>query len=177
MKTLAAVLILSACALAASPARAGLADRRAAADGDVNAALRLGVQRDTEAIPMLRDFAESRPDSDNMGHAARLALAKLGDGGWEKALIKGLAKKKPLASRLRAIRALGYVGDRETVKHLIPLLSETGEVSNTAVEALGDILPSVQTRLLLSEPNNPNRAGQWQRWWNDSRLLPPQAWE
>ena len=177
MRTLAACLVLLACALLAAPARADLADRRAAADGDANAALRLGVQRDTEAIPMLRDFAESRPDTDNMGHAARLALARLGDGGWEKDLLKGLSKKKPQAARLRAIRALGYVGDRETVKRLVPLLSEKGEISNTAVEALGDILPSVQTRLLLSEPNNPNRAGQWQRWWNDSRSLPPQSWE
>lgn len=177
MKSLIAAALFLACALLAAPARADLADRRAAADGDANAALRLGVQKDTEAIPMLRDFAEGRPDTDNLGHAARLALARLGDGGWEKDLIKGLAKKKPLPSRLRAIRALGYVGDRETVKHLIPLLSEKGEVSNTAVEALGDILPAVQTRLLLSEPNNPNRAGQWQRWWNDSRTLPPQSWE
>lgn len=177
MRILAAAVTFFACALLAVPARADLADRRAAADGDANAALRLGVQRDTEAIPMLRDFAESRPDSDGMGHAARLALARLGDAGWEKDLLKNLGKKKPQQTRLRAIRALGYVGDRETVKHLVPLLSEKGEVSNTAVEALGDILPSVQTRLLLSEPNNPNRAGQWQRWWNDSRKLPPQSWE
>jgi HEAT repeat protein len=161
--------------LLASLAHAGAEDRAlaAAADPSPEAILRLGVARDTESIPILEPLAEERPDSDQAGHAARLALARLGETRYEKELLKGLSKRKPPAQRLRSLRALGYVADRAAIKKIAPLLKEKGEVANTAAEALGDILPVVQTRLLLSEPLNSDRAGQWQRWWNDFKDASP----
>ena len=171
-------LILAVLLRLSVPAFAGAEDRALAADGQhPESVLRLGVAGDTEAIHILEPLAEERPDSDQTGHAARLALARLGVKRYKTELVKNLSRKKPAAARLRALRALGYVGDRATVRLIAPLLSEKGEVANTAVEALGDILPQVQTRLLLSEPLNPDRAGQWRRWWSDFKDAAPMEYD
>jgi hypothetical protein len=147
----------------------------AAAELDREAILRLGVARDTEAVHALLAIAESKPDGDDAGHAARLSLARLGERKYLDEILAGLSSKKP-ARRLRSLRSLGFVGERSTVARVVPLLSEGGETAKVAAETLGEILPAVETQLLLIEPENADRVGQWKRWWRTARKRDPAEW-
>jgi HEAT repeat protein len=155
--------------------------REQAQAGDVDAILDLGDRRDKGAAAILIPLAQG-PKSVAIKKAkvlwaSRCALAKIGIPPYLDELIAGLAVRNP-AQRAEYIAALGWVGDPKAAQALGPILLEKGGPpkpagsatwAGLAAEALGEILPDVQVRLLLQEPGNPDRVKQWRRWWLEVR--------
>lgn len=170
--------------------------RRLAENEDLDAVYRLGERRDTASIPLLLKYSKplfvSRPPQKEslaarkesasrrkqvaLSLEARRAIARMGThpdiSDYTSCLTDAAAYDKGAC-----IDALGYIGDIKAVKHLAPLLWDEGapphsshelvfSYAEATAQALGKILPDVQTRFMLQSPNTASRVGQWRDWWN-----------
>lgn len=111
--------------------------------------------------------------------AARMALARMGERKYLRELVDEL-KSSDERKRVEAARALGYVGDRRTVKYVAALLSESGGPKGTPHEpapsyaqlacyALEEILPDAHEAI---RRRNPGKrfflVDEWRAWWKEN---------
>lgn len=114
------------------------------------------------------------PKYKNASLAAKMALAKRGDRDALRHFIMCLSTASDF-EREACIQALGYIGDKRAVKHLIPILSEKGgpkaasshilteEFSETAAGSLERILPTANAE--TGGKTSEARRAAWLNWW------------
>ena len=121
-------------------------------------------------VAALRGIAGRLFDGDaRVAAAARRALAAARDRDEVRPVLEALRRDLGSGTPARvvpAVRALGEVGDAESVSVLIQLLEAGGELGATAAQALGHIT----LQRLGSDP------GRWLAWWQEHRGTPRSRW-